>query len=139
MDLPVAIVVLEKIPRWVPELQRQFAGEPFMIRACRTVADFRQRVQETQAAGTGCIPVIDLAIGLSNGLTLVAWLSNRSVAGTVVIGDAESTTLEPALRELGASAVHPDSISGIRLANECRRFAQSTLHKKNPGSMETRA
>jgi ActR/RegA family two-component response regulator len=124
MDQPVAIVVLETAPRWAPELQRQLDDSPFMVRACRTVASFRERLQAAQAAGTPCIGLIDLAIGLSSGLTLVAWLNERGAAGTVIIGDAEAVTLEPALRELGATAVHANSISGFRLANECRQFAR---------------
>jgi ActR/RegA family two-component response regulator len=121
---PVAIVVLESAPRWAPELQRQLEDSPFMVRACRTVASFRERLQASLAAGTPCIGLIDLAIGLSSGLTLVAWLNAQDTAGTVIIGDFEAVTLEPALRELGATAVHAESISGYRLASECRRFAR---------------
>ncbi len=127
MNQPAAIVVVETTPRWAPELQRQLEGEPFMVRACRTAADFRNRLQATQSAGTPCIGLIDLTIGLSSALTLVAWLHARNAVASVVIGNSQAITLEPALRELGATAVHVDSISGFRLAAECRRFASVGL------------
>lgn len=125
MNQPTTIVVLESTPRWVPELQRQFEQEPFSVKACRTAIDFRERLQATQITATPIIAVIDLAVGLSNGLTLVDWLAGSNVIGTIIIGNAEAVTLEPVLRELGATSVHVDSISGVRLAKECRQFTRS--------------
>lgn len=124
MNHPVTIVVLEPAPRWVPELQRQFVDESVTVRACRTAADFRERIALSQT-GTPFIAVIDLSAGLSTGLTLVAWLATQNAAGTVAIGNRHATTLEPSLRELGATAVHAESVPGSRLAEECRRFVQA--------------
>lgn len=127
MNHPVTIVVLEPAPRWVPELQRQFVDESVTVRACRSAADFRERITLSQT-GTPFIAIIDLGVGLSTGLTLVAWLDTQDAAGTVAIGNDHAITLEPSLRELGATAVHAESLQGSRLAEECRRFVQTGSH-----------
>ena len=43
MSDPV-IVVLEKRPRWTPELQRQLQSQRVAVKACRSVADVRERI-----------------------------------------------------------------------------------------------
>jgi hypothetical protein len=111
------IAVLEKRPRWMPELQRQFLHDSVLLRTFRSVEDLIDFSSQTVPQ----LVVIDLDIGMSQFLRLLAHGSQYAKA-TIAIGNSKTDVLEPSLRELGISAYHRLPLSGQVLAQECRLF-----------------
>lgn len=117
--LDAMIFVYERRPRWESELKRRFAGETITVRPCRSADDLLTLCRPAP----GSVAVIDLSAGPKGVLhCLEQLLRERLNVFPLVIAAADPEDLEWPLRELGAQAVYPASVSGDELANMCRRF-----------------
>ncbi len=122
MSLSPALFVYEKRPRWESELKRELAGKGLHVRPCRSPAD----VLELAARMPGCVLVIDLACGPADGLQLLGQLVGRRIeARAVLISQPGLADLEWPARELGVSAILPETVSGTDLAGLCLRLAEA--------------
>lgn len=115
------IFVLEKSPRWRPELDRQLAGSRIRVSACQEVTNIRDRIQETDSCSERRIVVVEMAGRGGECLPLITWLARRDI-GVIVTGDEGLGLLEPSLREIGAADVLLPPVSGSSLADRCRRL-----------------
>ncbi|MDA0283950.1 MAG: hypothetical protein O3B13_05925 [Planctomycetota bacterium] len=115
------IIVLEKRPRWAPELHRQFRDAHVVVRACRDTASLRERVSAARTSGSNCIAVMNLAGWPGECLPMILWLSRLEIS-TVIVGYGGIEVLEPSLRELGATTVLLPPVNGPDIGNACRRL-----------------
>ena len=114
---PVAIV-LEKRPRWAPELERQFAGQDVRVVACRSLLDLDERA----AGATLGVILLDLTAHTAECLRFLSRrISEPHALPVVAIGSDEVANLEWPVRELGATAFFIRRIPGHEMANLCRR------------------
>ena len=112
------VIVLERRPRWTPELQRQFADEEVRVRSCRRVADMGPMFD----GAPQCVLVLDLDAGAADCLQFLGRRIGRvSSSPIIAIGPGRLAGLEWPVRELGVLAFLPGSISGEELADLCRR------------------
>ena len=116
--LTPTLVIYERRPRWVPELQRQFLGQDIRVRAASTLRDWEQLLlQSPQAVG-----LIELDAAPSQCLECLSRLMTRHPGPTViVITSAELRELEWPIRELGATLFLEEPLSGEEMAHHCRR------------------
>ena len=113
------IAVLEKRPRWMPELQRQLLNDRIPLRAFRSAGDLNDFI----AKRTGSlIVVVDLEVAMPECLRLLSNSIDRGPA-IVVIGTSKCDVLEPSLRELGVTSYHRLPLDGRLLGAECRMLA----------------
>lgn len=118
MAVTSQIVVFEKRPRWLPELQRQFLGEDVRLTACRGMDDAEQLIP----LSTVRVIILELAAAPAAILSSLQNMAGRSPQKAVfVVASQASWELEWAARELGAAAFVGDSITGEELASLCRR------------------
>lgn len=115
------IVVLEKQRRWTPELQRRFDGADCRVRGCVAATDVLQSVRD----GANIVVLV-----LPEAEAICLELLGRFLDGTprpnvVVVGAAGSDGLEWPVRELGAAAFLPETVSGGDLADLCLRLLRS--------------
>ena len=115
------IIVLEKRPRWCPELQRQTQEDSIIVKACRDIPSLRELVAAVREGTQPCAAVIDPTGWPGDCLPLIAWLSQQNVP-TLVVGFEGMELLEPSIRELGATSVMLPPIAGHGIARECRRL-----------------
>ncbi len=111
-----SVVVVERRPRWAPELRRQFSADEIPVRAARSFDDGLAR---TTFDG---LLVVDLAVDLEACLEHLG--RQRGCANAIhviALVDDRTAELEWTLRELGAKAVLPNTTTGERLASVCRR------------------
>ena len=80
------VIVLEKQPRWAPELQRQFSDQTVVVRACRDVASLRERVTAALSSEKNCVGVLDPAGWAGEDACRGCRLSGYRVARTVAAG-----------------------------------------------------
>jgi hypothetical protein len=113
-----AIIVFEKQPRWVPELQRQFEAEDVAIIGCRSLRDVRERSQgvergvillELTSEPAGCLRFLGQTVDQPGALDVF------------VVASARTADLEWPVRDLGAKAFFPERIPGEQMASLCRR------------------
>jgi DNA-binding NarL/FixJ family response regulator len=117
--LDAMIFVYERRPRREAELKRRFAGETISVRPCRSAGDLLALCR----SAPGSVAVIDLSVGAATVLhCLEQVLRERLNVFPLVVAAADPGDLEWPLRELGAHAVYPESVSGDELARMCRRF-----------------
>ena len=124
------VFVLEARKRWTPELERQFADEEIRVRGVRSAADIGVDRSERP------VIVVDLASAPKESLALLARLSESSGHGPVLAVGATAQTdsdMEWAVRELGAVAYLPRTVSGEELAALCRR--QWTYERRVPNKL----
>lgn len=116
-QLPI-LSIFERQPYWAPELQRQFAGEPVVVRPCRSVAD----LQAVIVAGGVAVVLLDFEAAPEECL---AWLGRHGLSpdapAIFVAGSGRSDDLESLLRELGCVDYLPDPTPGADLARRVRR------------------
>src|ERR1700685_258653 len=127
----VTAIVFENRPRWVPELERQFADEEVRIVACRSLRD----VSERSAGVTRGLIVLDLHAAPGECLK---FLEHRwGKPGTLpvfAVGSERTAALEWPLRELGVTAFFAGPIPGHEMAGLCRRqWQQGTVAVANSG------
>jgi hypothetical protein len=112
------VVVFEKRPRWTPELQRQFAGKNVGVRTCHAIADVEVAPRESQRAAV----ILDLEAAPAD---VLRYLGNRSGRGfsppAIVVATARWSELEWRVRELGAIEFLFGTVTGVEMAELCRR------------------
>ena len=116
------ILVLEQQPHWYPELRRQLAGSSVRIQSRATMAEVRDELGALNRDGSQHVLLVDLNVGAAGVLALAAMARQRSDVRMIVVGQAESQPLEPALRELGADSFFLMPVSGEQIAAECARL-----------------
>jgi DNA-binding response OmpR family regulator len=116
--LTPTLLVFERRPRWVPELERQFQGQDVRVRGCRSVKD----VLDRHAASPQGLVILDLEADVEGCLVGLSRLMVRSPSPTIlVVASASSRDLEWTVRELGATAFLEEPIPGDDMAEWCRR------------------
>ena len=99
-------------------MQRQFVDEEVRVRSCRRAADIEPMLGEAPQS----VLVLDLGIGPAECLQFLGRLIGRvSSPPIIMVGPGKMAELEWSMRELGALAFLPDSVSGEELARLCRR------------------
>jgi DNA-binding response OmpR family regulator len=111
------IAVLEKRPRWMPELQRQLLNDRIVLQAFRSVVDINDSY-------LGKIVVIDLEVGMQECLRLLSTSNARTI---IAIGTNKTDVLEPSLRELGVTTYHQQPIDARQLGAQCRAALEFSL------------
>jgi len=118
------IIVFEKQPRWVPELQWQFVDHDVRVRACCSTRDIEQHFNSTLK----CVVVLAMSAGAAECLQFLGLCEGRwFFPPVIVIGSKQTAELEWPLRELGAFAFVEDRIGGEELARICRSQFRATL------------
>jgi DNA-binding NtrC family response regulator len=116
--LTPTLLIFERRPRWVPELERQFLGQDVRVRGCRSLKD----VLEHCNASANCVVILDLEAAPEEVLKTLARLMARSPSRTIlIVASAAFRELEWPLRELGATAFLEEPIPGDEMAECCRR------------------
>jgi hypothetical protein len=116
--LTPTLLVFERRPRWVPELERQFQGREVRVRGSRSVKDLLDRL----AASPGGIVIMGLEADPEGCLAALARLMTRSPSPTIlVVASPMYHDLEWPVRELGATAFWEEPIPGDEMAEWCRR------------------
>jgi DNA-binding NtrC family response regulator len=114
---PTAIV-LEKQPRWAPELQRQFLTEEVRVIACRSVRD----VEDRSVGVTRGVVLLDASAATAECLQFLRReMSDPEALPVVILGTKRIAHLEWSFRELGAAAFLSKRIPGHEMASLCRR------------------
>ena len=112
------IIVMERRPRWTPELQRQFVDEDVRVRSCRRTADIERMLGDAPRS----ILVLDLDAGPAECLQFLGRLIGRACSPPIIaIGPERLAELEWQMRELGVLAFLPGTVSGEELAGLCQR------------------
>ncbi len=120
--LTPTLLVFERRPRWVPELQRQFLGQEVRVRGCRSLKD----VEELLADSPRSAAILELDADPGPALRTLARLMARSPSPTIlVVASPEYRELEWSVRELGAVAFLVEPIPGDEMAEYCRRQFRS--------------
>lgn len=121
--MTATILVLEKRPRWRPGLQREFDSLPITVRACSNSQELQASVADCRTKRMRCLVLIDLSSAVSSTLQFLAKAQmTLPEVSTVLIGSNAHASLEPTLRELGASSFHQVPLRRDRLAAECLRL-----------------
>ena len=116
--LTPTLLIFERRPRWVPELERQFLGQDVRVRGCRSVKDVLKHCTPL----ANCVVILDLAAQPEDCLKTLERLMARSPSPTIlVVASAMDRELEWPVRELGATAFLEEPIPGDEMAEWCRR------------------
>ncbi len=115
---PRTVIVFERQPRWVPEMQRQFIGEEVRVRWCTELRDMPRHL----AANGSFVVILDFDENPAECLQFL----NRFVSAPrsvpfLCIGSRNTAELEWIVRELGGLAFFPDHVTGDQIAALCRR------------------
>lgn len=111
-----SIVVFEKHPRWCPELQRQFSGEPVDVCGCSRPTDFERRFWN------GSVGVMDVDAAPQECLQLISQFGRHGeFPPLIAIGSVTTAALEWPLREFGVLEFALERPLGADLARLCRR------------------
>lgn len=122
-----SILVFEQHPWWVPELQRRFLDEPVQVKGTPSGDDFER-----------LMPGVDVAVLVLEGASaaclqiLGRWHERSGIPPFVLIGTPSHRELEWAVRELGASTVLEDTVTGEALAAVCRRYIENSGRAPKP-------
>jgi DNA-binding NtrC family response regulator len=116
--LTPTLLIFERRPRWVPELERQFFGQDVRVRGCRSLKDVLERL----ASPADCVVVLDLEAAPAECLQTLGRLMTRSPSPTILVLASEAyRELEWPIRELGATAFLEEPVPGDEMAEWCRR------------------
>lgn len=111
------VIVFEKRHRWLPELRRQWQGQPIEVHGCRTVEDM-----DLTSRGEGRSPLVVLDFD-SDPVSCLLFLGrharNRFECSTLILVSSETTELQWALRELGVDSVLDSRKDGMEVARSC--------------------
>ncbi len=110
------IAVCERLPFWVPALQREFEHEPIAVRGCRTPRELSALISTRPA-----IAVCDVTAQPAECLNWFTTSTARSVP-IVVCGSPAVAELEAVCRELGVRSFFPDIVPREELSQLCRRW-----------------
>jgi DNA-binding NtrC family response regulator len=112
------LLIFERKPRWVPELERQFLGEDVRVRGCSSLSSLQDRLGEL----TSCVVILELAAAPAECLQALGRLMARSPFPTILVTASPAyRELEWAIREQGTVAFWEEPIPGDEMAKWCRR------------------
>jgi DNA-binding NtrC family response regulator len=110
------VLVFEKRPRIVPELQRQFLNRGVRVRACSSLADLWIAAQETPLS----VLVLDLDAATAEVLQFLGRaVSFRAGWHLVVVASTDTAELEWSVRELGVLQFVREFNAGTNLGRLC--------------------
>jgi DNA-binding NtrC family response regulator len=116
--LTPTLLIFERRPRWVPELERQFLGQNVRVRGCRSVKDLWDRFHSSPK----CLVILDLDSDLEGCLNTLPQLIAHSPSPTILVTASENyRNLEWTVRELGATAILEEPLPGDHMAEWCLR------------------
>lgn len=116
--LTPTLLIFERRPRWVPELERQFLGQNVRVRGCRSIKDLLDRFHSSPK----CLVILDLEADPDGCLDALARLMAHSLSPTILVVASERyRELEWAIRELGATAFLEEPLPGDEMAECCLR------------------
>lgn len=116
-----AIFVLESEPFLVPELQRQFAGEPITVQSIRPEDD-------PGLSAAPCVCVLAIESDGTAAMRLIRSVQQHSGTACVVVAPGRDE--EWMLREMGAACVIDSFIRGDELAAICRKLLRSLSQRE---------
>lgn len=116
--LTPTILIFERRPRWVPELERQFFGQEVRIRGCATLQDLDTRL--TFNPRGLCILDFDAAPGECLQF-LGRWMVRAPSPKIIVVATRAFRQLEWPVREMGVITFLEEPIPGDEMAAWCRR------------------
>lgn len=124
---PLSIIVFERDPRWVPELQRQFLDDPVRVIRSRSLKHLSELVAERLAS----VAVISLDADPAGTLHLLNRMANAAESlRTLVVGNPSFATLEWFIRELGAIEFLTEPVPAHHMADLCRRVLLNESSKQ---------
>jgi len=92
------VAIFERQPYWGPEMKRQFADHPILVRECRILGDLAPAVHDFSKAAF--VIVMDDAPA-----ECLAWLADQFIADNpiprIVVGSSDFLPLEWSVREAG--------------------------------------
>ena len=88
--LTPTLLVFERRPRWVPELERQFQNQNVQVRGCRSLKDVLNRFATSPEA----IVILDLEADCEGCLRGLARLMDRSPSPTIRENETRSRRTE---------------------------------------------
>lgn len=113
------VVILEKRSWWEAALKRALADDPIQVRPCRLPIEVCGLLESMP----GSVLVLPMELGAAECLRLIAKaIELPQPTAVVVLAPAALAELEWAARELGVVEFLPDTISGLRLGDLCRRL-----------------
>ncbi len=115
---PATVIVVERRPRWTPELQRQFVDEDVRVRSVRSTADVLEAVERAPK----CVVLLDFDSAPAECLQFLGrWIGLVPFLSIVVVGSQRTASLEWVVRELGALEFFADVSAGEDIVRLCRR------------------
>lgn len=129
------IAVLEAVPRWGPELQRQFLDEDVTVRVRARVPD----VVELLKSGAISLVLINFE-GIEAGALQLLGILNDHPAWQVpclAVAPEKDDDLEWAVRELGAAAFLLDPVRIDRLTELIRRYLRRPPVPRPPSTLSS--
>lgn len=113
------ITVFEKTPRWTPELKRQFSADDIRVRGVGSLpGEFLQHPRPMNA-----LLVVVLEEAEAKCLQYLGRLASTvDPSPVIVIAGPTTMEMEWTIRELGATDVVADRVTGEELADLCRRI-----------------
>lgn len=118
MHFTPGILVFEKQTRWEGELKREFATDRIRVRAVRAV----QKIPPLLDMMPGSVVVLDLDAAPADCLRLIGSVMEMATPFVIAISSQSLEELEWPARELGATAVLPQTVTGEYLSRLCRRM-----------------
>lgn len=116
--LTPTLLIFERRPRWVPELERQFQGEEVRVRGCSSLKDVGERLNSSPRS----VVILELDAAPAECSEMMARLLTRTPSPTIlVVASSAYQNWEWSLRELGATTFLEEPIPGDEMAQWCRR------------------
>ena len=123
------IFVIERQPRWTPELQRQIhaakssaARDALAVNPCRNWSGLRP-----QHVTAGSVIIVDINFGVAECLHFLGrMLPHLDECAVVIVGSPATHSLEWIFYEMGAAVYLADCHHGEQLMGICRRLLNST-------------
>lgn len=116
--LTPTILIFERRPRWVPELERQFFGQDVRIRGCATLPDLETRLTFNPRG----LCLVELDADPAECLQHLGRLMLRAPSPKIIVTATRVFRgLEWAVRELGVITFLEEPIPGDEMAAWCRR------------------
>ncbi len=123
--LTPTILVFERRPRWVPELERQFAAQGVRVRGCGRPRDIEERLTPPGS----CVVLMELEAAPAECLEVLERLMTRTPKPAVIaVASPDLRELEWPVREVGATTFLEEPIPGEEMAAHCRRQFFHYIH-----------
>ncbi|WP_166825519.1 response regulator [Thalassoroseus pseudoceratinae] len=125
------LIVFEKKPWWLPELQRQFLVEDVRIRSCSRLQDLPQLTKPNSSMPVSPpVVILNLDDQPANCLQFLGQYASRPTwdCPVLVIASTAFRELELPIRELGATEFLLKPLAGDRLGQWCRRQLRASTN-----------